>query len=952
VWADGKSEVLDLPALRMREATVVAAVPLTFAVGLLGLLYVGLTWDQPHRVELAALFVFSSVTSLGTYKVRQQMVRSRHREALFLAWTLSDFAMIVFGALVDGGTSSPLAAIFLLPVVFSAISYPLGSVVAVGMTSVLGYLGVAAIEGGQPLAYEVSFAFTLVCTAALSGWQSQNHNRQHRALATASRTDPLTGCLNRRGFEERAEAELASLRRTGREGAILVLDVDKFKPVNDVFGHAAGDELLCWVVSTLQSTVRQSDAIGRLGGDEFAIVLPEIPAEEVRALSTRIGEALAERAPCSFGVALYPHDGEDLEALTRQADARLYGSRRGRYQRERAVAGASEDSGAMAAARAGAEETGERDGGGFGAIDLWRAALDAMPSRAGRARERQDTLQSMLLDQIDASVIATDMTGVVISWNHGAEALYGWSAEEAIGRSARDLVVPEDAAAAERLMMELSRDGRWDGELLVRRKDGTLFTTYVRNRLVLDDEGIASAVVGVAVDISDRVAAETALRDSRNYVQAVTECMGEGLFTVDRDGLITYTNGVAEKLLGRSQGELLGCHLSTMIYTPAADGSSAPFEHRAITRALRGERTVRIEDDRFATGDGGELPVAYTATPFTTEGGPQGCVVIFQDVSERKRREDESRRNAETLAVIDRVEKALADGRFVLHAQPIVDLASGETVQHELLVRMVEPDGRIVPPAEFLPVCEQYAMIGEIDWWVIKQATRLAGSGCPVQANISARSVGDPDVLEHIERCVEQYEVPRGSLVFEITETTIVEDEGAARTFAERLRRLGCKIALDDFGTGYASLTYLKQMPVDFLKLDIEFVRDLSVSAASRHVVQALVALARDFGLQTVGEGVEDAATLELLAELGVDAAQGYHIARPAPFGERPGDGAAGDSSDAEASAPPLGAERGSGQPPAAVADAGSETKQPRAPAAPTRNGRPPGRRQPAGARR
>ena len=317
--------------------------------------------------------------------------------------------------------------------------------------------------------------------------------------------------------------------------------------------------------------------------------------------------------------------------------------------------------------------------------------------------------------------------------------------------------------------------------------------------------------------------------------------------------------------------------------------------------------------------------------------------MIFQDVSERKRREEESRRNAETLAVIDRVENALADERFVLHAQPIVDLASGETVQHELLVRMVEPDGRIVPPAEFLPVCEQYAMIGEIDWWVIKQATRLAGSGCPVQANISARSVGDPDVLEHIERCVEQYEVPRGSLVFEITETTIVEDEGAARTFAERLRRLGCKIALDDFGTGYASLTYLKQMPVDFLKLDIEFVRDLSVSAASRHVVQALVALARDFGLQTVGEGVEDAATLELLAELGVDAAQGYHIARPAPFGERPGDGAAGDSSDAETPAPPPRADRGSGQPPAAVADAGGEAKQPRAPAAPTRNGRPPG---------
>jgi EAL domain-containing protein (putative c-di-GMP-specific phosphodiesterase class I) len=187
-------------------------------------------------------------------------------------------------------------------------------------------------------------------------------------------------------------------------------------------------------------------------------------------------------------------------------------------------------------------------------------------------------------------------------------------------------------------------------------------------------------------------------------------------------------------------------------------------------------------------------------------------------------------------------------------------------------------------------VAEQYALIGEIDWWVIKQATQLAGSGCPVELNVSARSVGDPDVLEHIERCIEQHEVAPGMLVFEITETAIVEDEEAARTFAERLRALGCKVALDDFGTGYGSFTYLKQIPVDYLKLDIEFVRDLLSSSASRHVVQAVVALARDFHLQTVAEGVEDAATLELLRSLGVDFAQGYHIARPAPFAQRPGD--------------------------------------------------------------
>ncbi len=883
--------------MRMREATVAAAVPLTFGVGLLGCLYVGLTWSQPHRLFLLLLFVVSTLGCLGVYRVRQEMVRSPHRELLFLAWTMSDFALIIAGTLVDGGTSCPLVIVLFLPVVFSAMSYPVSSVVIVSATSVLTYLGLAFSQGGTNLAYTVSFAFILACTGILSSWQAQNQNRQHRALAKASRTDPLTGCLNRRGFEERANAELAAMRRSERSGAVVVLDVDKFKPVNDVFGHAAGDELLCWVVTTLQSVVRSSDAIGRLGGDEFAIVLPEIGADDARDLTTRIGEALCERAPCSLGVALYPQDGDDLEKLTRQADSRLYGSRRGRYEREQAQGAGA------APAEVAAHEP---DRAGFGAIDLWRAALDAMPSRAGRGdrRLRDESVQSMLLDQIDASVIVTDMTGIVISWNHGAEALYGWSSEEAVGRSARELVVPADAAQAERLMMELSRDGRWDGELLVRDKDGAVFTTYVRNRLVLDDEGLPSAVVGVAVDISARIAAETELRDSRNYAQAVTECMGEGLFTLDPEGRITYINRVAEELLGRRRGELMGCEVGAMVYAACPDGSVLPFEHCAIAAAVRGEETVRVEDDTFATGDGGELPVAYTATPFSTAEGPQGCVVIFQDISERKRREEESRRNAETLAVIERVERALVNESFVLHAQPIIALETGATVQHELLIRMVEPDGRVVPPGEFLPVCEQYAMIGEIDWWVIKQAARLAGEGQPVQANISARSVGDRDVLEHIERCIEQHEVAPGTLVFEITETAVVEDEAAARTFAERLHRLGCKIALDDFGTGYASLTYLKQMPVDFLKLDIEFVRDLSTNAASRHVVQALVALARDFHLQTVGEGVEDAATLELLDELGVDFAQGFHIAHPAPFEKRPGDGAAPPEEGASVRAP------------------------------------------------
>jgi diguanylate cyclase (GGDEF)-like protein/PAS domain S-box-containing protein len=879
---------MDVSAMRMREATIAAGIWLTFGIGGFGEIYVALTLQRPNRPGLAVLFALAVLSAaLIILLPRERIVRSRLREPFFLAWSLLDFAMLVIGTLADGGTASPLVLVFFIPVVFSSMSYPLASVVAVGVVSVVSYLALALTAGGSSWAYQGAFAGALACTAAMSAWQAQNHKRQHKLLATASRTDPLTGCLNRRGFEEFANAQIAAMQRRQRSGAVLVLDIDHFKPVNDTFGHAAGDELLCWVAQTLERVVRPADAVGRLGGDEFAVILPELDAGQARATVKRIADALRERAPVSSGLAFFPDDGTNLEYLCRSADARLYASRRGRLGAAAPTSSPAEPSALQSRAETSSPAPATARQAPGVAANLWRATLDAIPSHS-RHGDTGDATTSPpeLYDQIDASVICTDMQGAVIGWNGGAEALYGWSAAEAVGRNTRELIVPDDASAAERLVDQLSADGHWDGELLMRHKDRSLFTVYVRNRLVFDEAGDPAAIVGVAVDISARVAAETELVQSRDYAQAVTECMGEGLFTTDLHGRVTYVNRAAQTMLGQhGGGELVGKLVGT-----GDDGVFKPFADSPIGRALSTETTVRVEDELLRVGDGHELPAAYTASPYHTDDGLQGCVVIFQDISERKRREADKQRDLETLACINRVEEAILEDRFVLYAQPIVDLRSRQTVQHELLLRMREADGRIVAPGEFLPVAEQYALIGEIDWWVIKRATQLAGEGCPVQLNVSARSVCDPDVLEHIERSIEQCRVAPGLLVFEITETAIVVDEHAARTFAERVQALGCKVALDDFGTGYGSLTYLKQIPVDYLKIDIEFVRDLARNNASRHVVQALVALAKDFGVQTVGEGVEDAETLELLAQLGVDYAQGYHIARPEHFAERPGD--------------------------------------------------------------
>jgi PAS domain S-box-containing protein len=501
-----------------------------------------------------------------------------------------------------------------------------------------------------------------------------------------------------------------------------------------------------------------------------------------------------------------------------------------------------------------------------------------------RAMEREALKQASLLDVIDVAVVATDGAGEVTHWNHGAEVLYGWSRDEARGRRAAELIVPRDAPAAATVISDLRTAGRWEGRMTVQRKDGSTFPAHIRDTVVVDDDGRATGMIGVSLDMTAADAAEQSLTAARNHLAAVTDSMGEGLFALDGGGRVTLMNQAAEAMLGWSPRRMCGLVLHDVVHYRRPGGAPLAAIDSPIETTLRDGATVRVDDEVFVRRDGTELAVAYTAAPLVTSDGADGCVVVFTDATARRAEQAALRRELAGLSWVARVQDALREERFVLHAQPILDLRSGEIVQQELLLRMRGPAGEIVGPAEFLQIAEDHQLIGDIDRWVIGEAVRLAAGGMPVELNVSGRSISDPSLLTHIERCLEESGADPALLVFEITETAVVHDEAAGRWFAERVHQLGCKLALDDFGTGYGGFTYLKQLPVDYLKIDIEFVGDLLTSTASRHVVEAVITLAAGFGLQTVAEGVEDAETLALLKELGVDFAQGYHIARPGPL--------------------------------------------------------------------
>jgi EAL domain-containing protein (putative c-di-GMP-specific phosphodiesterase class I) len=208
--------------------------------------------------------------------------------------------------------------------------------------------------------------------------------------------------------------------------------------------------------------------------------------------------------------------------------------------------------------------------------------------------------------------------------------------------------------------------------------------------------------------------------------------------------------------------------------------------------------------------------------------------------------------------------------------------------QAELLIRMRRIKGgtELVPPGEFLPPAERFGLVGLVDEWVVKQAVQHAAAGHRVEVNLSAKTLSDLSGVNWIEQAVLTSGCPPDNLIFEITETAIADHLDAAREFSLRLRKLGCRFALDDFGVGHGTFTYLKHLAVDYLKIDIQFVRDLLTDDSDRQVVQAILGVAKHFNIMTIAEGVEDQATLDELRSMGADYAQGYLIGRPTPLDE------------------------------------------------------------------
>jgi PAS domain S-box-containing protein len=347
----------------------------------------------------------------------------------------------------------------------------------------------------------------------------------------------------------------------------------------------------------------------------------------------------------------------------------------------------------------------------------------------------------------------------------------------------------------------------------------------------------------------------------------------------DLDGHYLMTNAETGRILGVSPDELIGEECARLFPADVAAQLRANDRKAAAEgEAVYDEAILRVDGER-------RTYVTVTFALPDERGLPAETCTIGTDVTERRERESERR---ERLEWRERIESALAEGRMIAFAQPVVDASTREHESRELLARIRPPNGDpgMLLPGAFLPPAERYGLIQRIDAWMVEQAVSLAPE-LPAQVNLSAVTLCDTDarrkIIDNLEAAADA--APR--IVFEITESAAADHIDAACDFAEELADLGCGLALDDFGVGFGSFTYLRKLPLRYLKIDRSFVRDVIRSRDDRRVVRSIIDIAEQFELRTIAEGVEDEETLSLLTDLGAHYVQGYHVGRPAPLPDR-----------------------------------------------------------------
>jgi diguanylate cyclase (GGDEF)-like protein/PAS domain S-box-containing protein len=542
--------------------------------------------------------------------------------------------------------------------------------------------------------------------------------------------------------------------------------------------------------------------------------------------------------------------------------------------------------------------------------------------------EEQLNLANMVYSASTEAIFVADAHDCLIAVNPAFERLTGYSAREAIGRPARFLKAERNPSdLQERIDEALENTGHWQGDVWSRRKNGEIYAESLTITSIRDDNGNPRYRVALFSDITEKKNTEQAVWLQANN-DALTNLPNRRLF---RDRLM---QDIARAARSRQQVALLFLDLDHFKQVNDVLGHDAG-DTLLIEAAQRIRACVR-DSDTVARLGGDEFTVilyggdcvavaervcaqmlASLTQPFQL--GKEKAYIsasigitlypddardiegLLKNADQAMYAAKEVGRNAYSWftaelqeaaqarhALANDLRSALPNKEFELYFQPIINMENEHPAKAEVLLRWCHPVRGMISPDEFIPVAEEIGLISEIGDWVLSEAARLAcdwptvnGEAVCLSINKSPRQFAAQDCAERWIAALAETGFDPQRTIFEITESTIIQDRHSVSEKLARLRDAGIRIAIDDFGTGYSSLAYLKKFPIDYLKIDRSFVRDISTDNSDRALCEAIITIANLMNMQVVAEGVENTEQRDFLFNVGCDFCQGYLYSPP-----------------------------------------------------------------------
>ncbi|MGE5546955.1 MAG: putative bifunctional diguanylate cyclase/phosphodiesterase [Solirubrobacterales bacterium] len=572
----------------------------------------------------------------------------------------------------------------------------------------------------------------------------------------------------------------------------------------------------------------------------------------------------------------------------------------------------------------------------FGAAGSLVAAVNRLEERAHELTRlsRLSAQSARVFETASEGIMVLDADLRITAVNPAFSEITGWSAAEMLGRKPPALTEPDSDVDAAMLTFEGARTtGRWQGERWSRRKDGEPYAERVGVSTVQNEDGRVTQYVVVFSDITARKVDEERVRRQANY-DALTGLPNRALF-LDRLAQTVRQAERAEQMVGlmfidldgfKLVNDTLGHDMGDLLLQEAAN--------RLAHCVRAGDTVARLGGDEFTVlmpnlGDYRNAPAVAgrileaLRKPFELAGreafvsGSIGITVFPDDARDAAtmlknadaamyRAKEQGKANfqfftadmnaavEERLAIKDGLLKAFERDELMLYFQPKLDLKSGTVSGVEALLRWQAAELGMVSPSKFIPVMEESGLIGRVGEWSIEAACRQyrawSDAGLAplprIAINLSVRQLRQPGFVERVERILADTGVSADALEFEVTEGMVMKDAANAVAVLRHLSSLGIRLAMDDFGTGTSSLSVLKRLPVDTIKIDRSFIADIGTDADCLEIIRTVISMGHSLRRRVVAEGVESREQLDILKNLGCDEVQGYVLTPPLPAAE------------------------------------------------------------------